>query len=202
MECAFLNLDKDKFDVLNLVTLGPAGTSSEQSAICFGKFAIMNGVAKRYNVVLCDTYEEASDQVISNKCQAFVVANAYYGISEFYMSNNFNLSAAFLKYTPNYGIAVRDELIRDDIVIATHPAPKSLINELLPSALKVKDIVFKRSTSSAAKAVADFEVDAALTTELAAKLYNLKFISNIRPIQMLWSVFTGVPELKAIRNLP
>ncbi|AWK42744.1 MULTISPECIES: prephenate decarboxylase [Photorhabdus] len=191
MECVFFSFYKDTFDVLNIATLGPSGTSSEQSAIRFGEFAIKNNVAKSYQVVLCNTYEEASNQIILNNCQALVVANAYYNISEFYMDNRFNLSSAFLNYTPNYGIAIRDELTTDNIVIATHPAPKALIPELLPDNLKIADIIFKDSTSSAAKAVANSEVDAALTTEVAAKLHNLKFISHIRPIQMLWSVFTA-----------
>uniref|UniRef100_UPI0036DE36F2 prephenate decarboxylase n=1 Tax=Photorhabdus sp. RM322S TaxID=3342825 RepID=UPI0036DE36F2 len=191
MECVFFSFDKEIFDVLNIATLGPSGTSSEQSAIRFGEFAIENKVAKSYQVVLCNTYEEASNQIILKDCQALVVANAYYNISEFYMDNRFNLSAAFLNYTPNYGIAIRDELTKDNIVIATHPAPKALIPELLPDSLKIADIIFKDSTSSAAKAVANLEVDAALTTEVAAKLHKLKFISHIRPIKMLWSVFTS-----------
>ncbi|TDB61635.1 prephenate decarboxylase [Photorhabdus khanii] len=191
MECVFFSFDKEIFDVLNIATLGPSGTSSEQSAIRFGEFAIENKVAKSYQVVLCNTYEEASSQIILKNCQALVVANAYYNISEFYMDNRFNLSAAFLNYTPNYGIAIRDELTKDNIVIATHPAPKALIPELLPDSLKIADIIFKDSTSSAAKAVANLEVDAALTTEVAAKLHKLKFISHIRPIKMLWSVFTS-----------
>ncbi|NHB97288.1 prephenate decarboxylase [Photorhabdus stackebrandtii] len=191
MECVFFSFDKEIFDVLNIATLGPSGTSSEQSAIRFGEFAIENKVAKSYQVVLCNTYEEASSQIILKDCQALVVANAYYNISEFYMDNRFNLSAAFLNYTPNYGIAIRDELTKDNIVIATHPAPKALIPELLPDSLKIADIIFKDSTSSAAKAVANLEVDAALTTEVAAKLHKLKFISHIRPIKMLWSVFTS-----------
>ncbi|ETS31253.1 hypothetical protein BB987_17885 [Photorhabdus temperata] len=191
MECVFFSFDKEIFDVLNIATLGPSGTSSEQSAIRFGEFAIENKVAKSYQVALCNTYEEASSQIILKDCQALVVANAYYNISEFYMDNRFNLSAAFLNYTPNYGIAIRDELTKDNIVIATHPAPKALIPELLPDSLKIADIIFKDSTSSAAKAVANLEVDAALTTEVAAKLHKLKFISHIRPIKMLWSVFTS-----------
>ncbi|WP_350306297.1 prephenate decarboxylase [Photorhabdus viridis] len=191
MECVFFSFDKDAFDVLNIATLGPSGTSSEQSAIRFGEFAIENKIAKSYQIVLCNTYEEASSQIILKNCQALVVANAYYNISEFYMDNRFNLSAAFLNYTPNYGIAIRDELAKANIVIATHPAPKALIPELLPDNLKIADIIFKDSTSSAAKAVANSEVDAALTTEVAAKLHKLKFISHIRPIKMLWSVFTS-----------
>ncbi|MFT2112063.1 hypothetical protein [Marinomonas sp. 2405UD68-3] len=48
------------------------------------------------------------------------------------------------------------------------------------------------STSAAAKAVACGEVDMALTTEIAARLNELTFISRCRSIHMLWSVFGTV----------
>ncbi|CCO82865.1 Bacilysin biosynthesis protein bacA [Erwinia amylovora Ea266] len=47
------------------------------------------------------------------------------------------------------------------------------------------------STSAAAHAVAIGEVDIALTTEVAARIHNLDFVSPTRPIHMLWSVFAS-----------
>ena len=47
------------------------------------------------------------------------------------------------------------------------------------------------STSRAAQAVLLKEADIALTTEIAARLHKLNFISSTRPIQMLWSVFAS-----------
>ncbi|MES2742120.1 MAG: prephenate dehydratase domain-containing protein [Pseudomonadota bacterium] len=190
MECIFFDFDT-RFEILHIATLGPSGTSSEQSAIAFGEHAIKNGLTSRYQLSLCATYEEASRKVTSSDCHALIVANAYHGINEFYMSNGLNLASAFLHYTPHYGIAVRGDLDVSDIVISTHPAPQALIQELLPAGLQIQKTIFKDSTSMAARAAAEGEVDAALTTEVAAELYKLRFISKTRPIQMLWSVFTA-----------
>ncbi|MCX4027519.1 bacilysin biosynthesis protein BacA [Endozoicomonas sp. SM1973] len=190
MKNVFLNFKKTTYDTINLATLGPKGTSSERSAVHFGHLLVSSKITSDFKIHLCDTYEHANRLLLNQTCEALVVANAYHGISEFYMDSSLNLSAAFLKNTPNYGIATNVGNPKRVLRIATHPAPTVLINELLPSGYSIENIEFKSSTSSAAISVVNGEVDAALTTEVAAKLHNLRFISNIRPIQMLWSVFT------------
>jgi|GEM_PF-5268656 len=73
--------------------------------------------------------------------------------------------------------------------IASHPSPKPLVAQLLPSGYRVGEIVSMDSTRSAAKAVAEGAFELALTTEPAAALYGLEFISRKRPIRMVWSDF-------------
>lgn len=70
-------------------------------------------------------------------------------------------------------------------------SPDYLIGELLPDDLRIKKVIEKSSTSASALAVVSGEVDVALTTEIAARIHKLKFISRTRPIHMLWSVFVS-----------
>jgi len=105
------------------------------------------------------------------------------------MDNTLKLIATFLYDTPLYGIVAKGKLPKRPLTIASHPAPIPLINELLPQGIKIGEVLHMKSTSEAAAAVAAGKVDLALTTENAARLHKLDFISSTRPISMLWSVF-------------
>jgi prephenate dehydratase len=194
MKSLLFSKQKKEFDVIRLVTLGPKGTSSEKSACHFGKQLMELGVVNNFRIHLSDTYENAQLNLIDNSCDALVVANAYHGVNEFYMDTRLNLYSAYMNETPNYGIAIKRDSVKKNLRIATHPAPVSLIKELLPPDFSIDDIEFRNSTSSAAISVSNEEVDAALTTQVAADINDLVFISEIRPIKMLWSVFTAQPN--------
>jgi prephenate dehydratase len=67
----------------------------------------------------------------------------------------------------------------------------ALVAELLPAAYAADNLVLTASTSAAALAARDLDTDVALTTEPAAALHQLEFISRTRTIRMLWSVFVA-----------
>ncbi|WKV52727.1 hypothetical protein [Dickeya fangzhongdai] len=106
------------------------------------------------------------------------------------MDPRLKLTGTFVFDTPLYGLAIKEVLPDRPLVVASHPAPVPLIKELLPDGLNVECVVTMPSTSAAAQAVANREVDMALTTEVAVDLHRLRFISRTRPIHMLWSIFS------------
>lgn len=107
-----------------------------------------------------------------------------------YMDPDFELVAAFIRSTPDYGLAAVPRCpLPVAARITTHPAPVRLISELLPEAFLVGETVVVTSTSVAARRVAEGVADIALTNETSCREYGLAFISNTRPIRMLWSVF-------------
>ncbi|MFF3909509.1 hypothetical protein ACFYZJ_26815 [Streptomyces sp. NPDC001848] len=175
---------------LRISSLGPAGTSSEQACRALQGHLLRRG-HESVQIELCDQYEEAGDRLVAGDCELVVVANAYSRIERFYMDPGLRLAAVFVKDTPHYGIAgVPGAGIGEKAAVVTHPAPRALIDELLPERFDLTEVVFASSTSAAAEAVAKGEVPLALTTALAARLHGLEFLSRTRPIRMVWSVFT------------
>lgn len=169
-------------------TLGPAGTSSEQTALyLWGAY----GADTAPRIQLHDTYEQAGEALCEGAVSHVLVANAYAGVHSFYMDPKLCLAGAFVLDTPNYGIAIAPgHTLPQRPRVATHPAPVPLLAELLPRELEVDEIVYASSTSAAARMAEHHETDLALTTRPAAEVHQLTFISRTRPIRMLWSVFT------------
>ncbi|WP_327064516.1 prephenate dehydratase domain-containing protein [Kitasatospora sp. NBC_01302] len=173
-------------------TLGPQGTSSEEAA-GFLWDRLHGGAPKcEPQVGLYDTYEQAGNALRSGEISHVVIANAYARINEFYMDTRIALAAAFVLETPLYGIARDlDHKVPAVPVVATHPAPVPLVDQLLPARYTGRKITLTPSTSAAARAVRERTADLALTTEPAADRYGLRFISRTRTIQMVWSVFVA-----------
>jgi prephenate dehydratase len=168
-------------------TLGPAGTSSQAAA---RYLTPAQGADTETPIRLYSTYEAARDAVLTGEATRLLVANAYSGIDEFYMDLRLELEQAFIFDTPLYGLATRPSVPLPLLCrITTHPAPRSLIRQLIPPGYGVADIQFATSTSAAAEEAATGEADIALTTVPAASLHGLRFISATRPIRMLWSTF-------------
>lgn len=176
-----------------IATLGPAGTSSEMA----GK-----DLAARLGddvVTLHPSYEDACAAVLAGRASRLLVANAYHGVSEFYMDQRLALEQAFVFDTPLYGLACRrDEPLPLSCGVVTHPAPKALIRQLLPPGYRVSTVAMTQSTSAAAAKVANGSADLALTTRPAANRHGLQLISPARPIRMLWSVFVRMPESERV----
>lgn len=171
-------------------TLGPAGTSSEYASQFFHHWMTDNYQSSHHEIHLNNSYELARNKINTEK-GVLIVANAYPKINDFYMDTRLKIVATFLYDTPLYGLVTNRELPDRPLSIASHPAPVPLIAELLPEGLKIEKIIEMPSTSAAAQAVVSGEVDLALTTEIAARLHELNFISRTRPIHMLWSVFVS-----------
>lgn len=167
-------------------TLGPEGTSSEQAARL-----LRTRLAGRPPIVLRRTYEQALADVTAGTVSHVVVANAYRDIHPFYMADDIALASVFVMDTPLYGLARRAEgaPLPDRPSVVTHPSPRPLLDQLLPAAYQLSEVATADSTSQAAQAVAEHRHDLALTTEPAAARHGLRFISRLRPIRMVWSVF-------------
>lgn len=183
-----------------IATLGPAGTSSEQSAEFLADYLAVGWrghQASTPEISLYPRYEDAAAAVVGGHRDLLLVANAYHAASTFYMSPSLRFAGAYIFDTPLYGVATRDgSLPRDPMSIASHPAPIPLIDQLLEgTGATAGQVVPVNSTSSAALAAADGEFDAALTTAPAAALHGLTFATRTRPIRMLWSVFAAAQPL-------
>ncbi len=175
--------------VSTIATLGPAGTSSETAARKLIERLTQEG-GKPALAVLHPTYETAAAAVAEGVADLVVVANAYAHIDQLYMNPALSLVGAFHHRTPDYGIAVDARRTTPAVMtVASHPAPTPLIDELMPDVHSLGEIIPASSTSAAAIAARSAQADAALTTRAAAEIYGLTFISETRPIEMLWSVF-------------
>lgn len=171
-------------------TLGPAGTSSEKAAAFL--WPRLPEAHSEPKIALYDQYEAAADALRKGEVSHFVVANAYNAVNEFYMDTRVALAAVFYMETPLYGIARNVEhLVPERPTVASHPAPVPLVGQLLPAPYEPGEISLMSSTSAAARAACERQVDLALTTEQAAGYYGLEFISRTRTIQMVWSVFVA-----------
>lgn len=190
MDKKFLNLGVGNWSDMTIHTLGPNGTSSEAAAGFFSEWFRNQYRSSSVQLNLCDSYEYARSSMGGNAPEVLLVANAYSQINNFYMDPQLSLVATFVFDTPLYGLASKGPLMSRKLSITSHPAPYLLIDELLPQGLEIDSVILALSTSAAAAAVARGEVDVALTTEVAAKIHGLRFISNTRPIRMLWSVFS------------
>ncbi|MHB0774485.1 bacilysin biosynthesis protein BacA [Halomonas sp. WWR20] len=189
MDSRFLNLGIGDWRDVIIHTLGPSGTSSEAAAGFFAEWFEQRYPGSRVQLKLSDSYEHARSSMEEDTPAGLLVANAYPEIHNFYMAPQLSLVATFVFDTPLYGLVSKGPLTTSKLTVATHPAPRLLIEELLPQWLEVDSVTLTLSTSAAAAAVARGEVDVALTTEVAANIHGLHFISNTRPIRMLWSVF-------------
>ncbi|ELN4740965.1 MULTISPECIES: bacilysin biosynthesis protein BacA [Pseudomonadaceae] len=189
MDSKFLNLGVGDWRDVTIHTLGPNGTSSEAAAGFFSEWFGNQYPGSRVQLNLSDSYEHARSSMSDHSPEVLIVANAYPQIHNFYMDPRLSLVATFVFDTPLYGLVSKGPLATRKLTVATHPAPLLLVDELLPQGLEIDSVILALSTSAAAAAAARGEVDVALTTEVAANIHGLNFISNTRPIRMLWSVF-------------
>ncbi|MDR6226018.1 prephenate dehydratase domain-containing protein [Desmospora profundinema] len=179
------------FPQIRMSTLGPEGTSSEAAA----QYLIAHLPDKQVECTLYPTYEEAFEDLVNNRSNLFIVANAYQGIDQFYMSLKVRFLLPFVFETPLYGVAAKLRspwLNKSPLTISTHHAPSSLIPWFLPHLKKEYELIPAHSTSEAARKVQRGEADLCITTANACRKYGLEFISRTRRIVMLWSVF--IPE--------
>lgn len=179
-----------------IATLGPVGTSSEAAAHYLVRYLTADWAdrlsePRRYPVRLFDRYELAAESVLITGDALLLVANAYHAASAFYMEPRLELLGVFCFDTPHYGIASLSGRLPDGPMrVASHPAPIPIIDELLAHRGSITNtVVLSDSTSAAALAAANGEVDVALTTAPAAAAHGLAFVTRTRTIRMVWSVF-------------
>lgn len=173
-----------------LGTLGPCGTSSEQSALYF----INKHVSKSIEIVLFDSFDEVLNAINSSRINYAIVPHAYDHIEQFYINYDLSLFEMYTFDTPVYGLFKRldKEIPHINCQIVSHAAPVHLLPHLLNQMdIKLKSYQIHKvsSTSVAAKQVYDGIADLAITNQIAADLYKLQMLVRYGVIHMGWSVF-------------
>lgn len=196
--------EKEIYDCISnftIATLGPKGTSSEFVA---NDLVSKLGIEDK-NIYLFDSYEKAFESVKKKENNLLLVANAYNNIHGFYMDDEVTLIGSFIKETPLYGIASKkfekkDFFSEKKIKIASHHAPKSMIDRIQKKYDLNISVIDCLSTSEAAAFVKKGKYDYCLTNEQAKEKYKLIFILPIKQITMVWSIF-GEKQYIAIFDL-
>jgi hypothetical protein len=181
-------------ETLNIHTLGPGGTSSEQ----VGLYIASRVKVARVRVMLHPSFEAACQEVQTHGAEptALLVANAYPNVSRFYMNPALRLVGCLIRDTPMYGLASRmplDELRHSTapLEVASHPSPMPMLSEITPTELAGHELRLHpaASTSAAAKLVRDGQFALCITNDISARFFELRFVGSTRAITMVWSVF-------------
>jgi len=180
----------NKNQIIRPGTLGPHGTSSEQATL-YCVQSLMK--VKVDNLSLYDTFDDVLTSLVNDKINIAVVPHAYEGINKFYINPQLELQQMFIHDTPRYGIYKSPGVMLQNkhCMIVSHPAPVVLMEYLIAKQVEITQytVDLVNSTSVAASMVHDRKVEAAITNENAAKLYNLELLAMYGPIRMGWSVF-------------
>jgi ABC-type amino acid transport substrate-binding protein len=170
-----------------IATLGPDGTSSAAAANY-----LVRDIAD-IGVELFASYELAAASVVDGSTDFLIVANAYAEINRFYISADLVPVGAFPMATPPYGIATDRGCVRDlkSGLLATHPAPMHLAQNWMDEIGASLEIVLAPSTSAAAEMVRSGRAAACITNDNARMAAKLDFVSSVRPIRMIWTVFAS-----------
>lgn len=178
-----------------IATLGPIGTTSYNAALYFRDYVQVTSKDVHVNIDLYENFDLVFKALLDEKTQLILMPNAYNKMTEFYWNKNLEVICSFLLNTPSYGIASHNDFKgkKDKITLATCKAVEHIIPELWNSTLfkdKEYEIVEAYSTKSAMQLLVDQKVDLALTNSSSLKKSNLKFISETKSAEVLWSVFT------------
>lgn len=173
---------------IDIATLGPQGTSSEAT----GGYLLSLINRENAKCSLYSSYENAMESVLSGRSNLLLMANAYCKIDKVYMCPNLKLLTSFEYPTPCYGLAkkIDYQLPKDrHFKIATHHAPLSLISQFMGNDAANYEVTLVESTSKAALVTQQGDFDLCITNSNSVQAYDLEFISETRPIFMVWSVF-------------
>lgn len=195
-EAAFRTLSEPPHKTL-VSTLGPAGTSSENTALHLQREARAL-FSIDLVIELCDSFDEAIANVRDGGSSVALVPNAYPEVATYYMAADLTIVGALVHATPPYGFATGLTEVPAAVSISSHPATLSRIAPLLAEAKRVGNghVETPRSTVAAAEMAAYGAVDIALTNENAAEQFGLRFITRTEPIVMLWSLFARTERCK------
>ncbi|MEV6694958.1 hypothetical protein AB0M35_26120 [Micromonospora sp. NPDC051196] len=167
--------------VTALYTLGPTGTNCEYAANTWFERRGRQG-----RVHLCPTLETAVEQLPYDGTAALLGCVVYPDLHHLVFQNLHRLTLAetFVVPTHRMVLAARDG--REPITVATHPAPQSLVPERLTRVLTT-------SNARAAQECAAGEVDGCVTTLPAARIHDLRVITDFGPVPMGFTVHLPSP---------
>ncbi len=184
-----------------IATLGPEGSSSQ----CAARY-LSTLIGEKLEILLFDTFEQASEYVEQNESCLLLVANAYQRVDNFYMNARTLLLGSFFFAPPAYYVACRDISALNiklssnkPISIASHHAPLSRLENLIQSSEQYVpglsnaqiEVMASDSTSRGAQLTADGRVDCCLANTDAIKLHHLNIISQPLHIEMTWVAFSN-----------
>ncbi len=164
--------------ITRIHTLGPEGTNCEAAA---KSWLMARGGAGE--VVLHATLEEAVPAVVEDPAAALLGCVVYPDLHKLVFGNLHSLVLAdcFVVPTHRMVLAARPDAPSPSVV-ATHPAPESLI----PT--EIAERRFVSSNVVAALSCARGEVDGCITTEVAAKRLKLQILRDFGAIEMGFTI--------------
>jgi prephenate dehydratase len=172
----FLTMQTNTTTVVH--TLGPEGTNCETAA---QRWLLRGG--KAGTVRLHDTLETAAESLLHERNGVLLGCVVYPRLHELVFGNlaGLELTECFVMPTHEMVLAHRD---RPDRIrrVATHPAPRKLLAEL------DCDVITASSNSAAAELCSNGQVDACITTAVAARDRGLAVLENYGPVSMGFSI--------------
>lgn len=199
----FLAQRKNLIDMLtgkkeiSIGTLGPEGTTSHFATACFIDYLQDINSSTQYETKLFDDFDLVYEALKSETVDMIVIPNAYERITEMYWDSALKNLFSFLQETPIYGIAAKNGQKINTGNRKIRIASCRPVFCLIPQIMKDIDgsgqgyeIIPTLSTTKAAEALLNDEVDYALTNETSIKTSDLEFISTTSSAEVLWSVFS------------
>lgn len=172
-------------NITTLHTLGPSGTNCELAA---NEWFRRRGV--KGSVFLYPTLEEACESIPNDDSHALMGCIVYPYLSELVFKNLSKLVLIDCLIMPTDDMVyARNNKVTDNLGIASHPAPISLLNEV------VGRVTHANSNPMAAKICYDGEATTCITNLYSATKYELDVITNFGQVAMGFSVHQRVKSL-------
>lgn len=173
-------------------TLGPERTSSDCVAHRFCRWTAESERIEM-RVALFESFEVVRQALLDGDVDLALVPHAWKEINDFYFTPTFRHLLIFKSPTPSYGLVDNPVALRANcpVRLATHPAPRLLIDDLIDQNVRAGlNVEFVLSTSVVARMVAEGTVGFGITNEDAARAFGLEFVREYGPIDMSWSIFS------------
>ena len=173
-------------EIINIGTLGPSGTSSEQAMkYLINAFREVEDSCK-YNIVLENDFQYVLNDLENSKLDYALVPSAYDRITDFFWSYNITNVLNFIYETPDYGLVCLEgykPANNNKVRVATCSAVRNIIKYLCQDIVKDKEveIVEARSTTESLLFLLEGKADAAITNETSFQIYKhkgIKFVSD------------------------
>jgi prephenate dehydratase len=165
---------------LEIHTLGPRGTNCEAAA---RHWLAEQGVSEP-QIVLHRTLEEATVVMLADdgRTKALLACVVYPYLHDLVFKNLADMAMLDCFVMPTYPMVLASPGTTTPTTVASHPAPMSLIEG------RGLDIHLANSNAEAALRCAAGEVDACITTSVAAERAGLILIQDFGPVPMGFSV--------------
>ncbi|MDM3592801.1 prephenate dehydratase domain-containing protein [Proteus mirabilis] len=169
--------------MINIHTLGPAGTNCEKAAYYW-----LNKNNQQGNIILHPTLETAVKEM-EVSANSLLLGCIVYPFLHNIVFNNLSfikLTDCFVMDTHNMLFASRFNNIKEIKKLGSHPAPQDLFRKI--TELDNIERVLFNSNSEAALQCGLGRVDGCITTLSAAKKYHLNILYDFGPVPMGFSI--------------